>query len=261
MIALSKKEAAIRLNNFRGQRLRGDFIFEFDLEHMPRRGESRTHKGVLWGTWNSQGPLMRASFSALEGVQRGKSTELILQNGSHPRVWKRKLPMSAEPSVPLPGFMEIKPSEWFQEILTGVGYVPFDLLMPFTFWEDTQYQGTERVKGRPAHLFLARPPVHLGGIRKGFRAVRFALDDGYNTLLRVEILGPLDKPVRTFKILSFKKLEDDQWIVKTIGLINEASRDKARLEIRAAAIGGLLPGNVFDPRQTATPQPPELKRI
>ena len=261
-VPLTQEEAAARLQQYRHQRLTGDFTFQFELEHMPRRGESRLYTGLLWGTWNQAGPLMRARFSATEGVQTGKSIEMILQNGIQPRIWKRNLdPAIPTPSHQPPPFAPLPPQSWFKEILPGVGYVPFDLLMPFSYWPDTRYLGTDKVKGRPAHIFLALPPQGFAGFGRQFKSVRYALDDSYNALLRVEILGPLDKPLRTFKILSFKKLEDEQWIIKTIDLVNETSRDKARFQVTAAAVGEKIPGIVFDPRLTLLPQPPELKRL
>ena len=259
---LSEGEASSRLHQFRYQRLIGDFTFQFELEHMPRRGESRIFQGLLWGTWNSSGPLMRARFSAVEGIASGKSIEMILQNGIAPLVWSRSLASTLPTSsTEPPPFTNLPPQFWFKEFLPGVGYVPFDLLMPFTYWKKTTYLGAEKVKGRPAQIFLAYPPDNFPGFGKKFKAVRYALDDGYNALLRVEILGPLDKPLRTFKILSFKKLEDNQWILKTIDLVNELSRDKARFEIGAANVGNPHPIILFDPNYLAIPQPPNMKRF
>lgn len=260
-VPLSPEQAANHLAQFRHQRLTGDFTFQFKLEHMPRRGESRIFDGLLWGTWSKSGPLMRARFSAFEGIQSGKSIELILQNGVHPHVWQRTLASNNLDPTLSPPFAVVPSRSWFQEILPGVGYVPFDLLMPFTYWPDTRYIGPDKVKGRPAQIFHAIPPPDFPGFRKNFKFVRYALDDSYNALLRVEILGPLDKPLRTFKILSFKKLEDGQWIVKTIDLVNEVSRDKARFEIRAASVGQPLPSIWFDPGHSDIPQPPSMKPL
>jgi hypothetical protein len=259
---LTQEEAANRLQQFRHQRLIGDFTFQFELEHMPRRGESRIFQGLLWGTWNSAGPLMRARFSSVEGISSGKSIEMILQNGVQPHVWSRSLVSTlTTSSTQPPAFTSLPPQFWFKEFLPGVGYVPFDLLMPFMYWEKTTYLGAEKVKGRPAQIFLASPPVNFSVFGKKFKAVRYALDDSYNALLRVEILGPLNKPIRTFKILSFKKLEDNQWILKTIDLVNEVSRDKARFQIRAANVGNPHPPILFDPHYFAIPQPPSMKRF
>ena len=261
-LPLTKEEAQRRLHQFRHQRLVGDYVFQFELEHIPRRGESRVYTGLLWGTWNQAGPLMRARFSATQGVQSGKLIELILQNGARPQVWKRTLLKSvADPALQPPAFTILPPQSWSKEILPGVGYAPFDLLMPFTYWADTRYLGADKVKGRPAHIFVATPPQGFPGFGRTFKSVRYALDDSYNALLRVEVLGPLDKPLRTFKILSFKKLEDDQWIIKTIDLVNETSRDKARFQVTAAAVGNEIPAIVFDPRFVNIPQTPTLKRL
>ena len=115
-VPLSPQEAATRLHQFRHQPLTGDFTFQFELEHMPRRGESRVFKGLLWGTWNQFGPLMRARFSATEGVQVGKSIEMILQNGTQPSIWQRHLSSSLNtPSTQPPPFTQ----SYFSKLVQG----------------------------------------------------------------------------------------------------------------------------------------------
>ena len=42
-LPLTKEEAQRRLHQFRHQRLVGDYVFQFELEHIPRRGESRVY--------------------------------------------------------------------------------------------------------------------------------------------------------------------------------------------------------------------------
>ena len=259
---LDAEKAALRLDQFRNQRLTKDFIFQFELEHIPRRGDSTVYHGYMWGTWNSNGPLIRTRYSTQPEVLHGKSIELILQNGTQPSAWFRNLE-SVEPKAPrlLPEFINLPPTHWYRPILPGVDYTPFDLLMPFTYWENTEYLSPDKVKGRPAQVYQAYPPPNFPGANVKFSSIRFALDDSYNALLRVETLDANQKPLQTFQILSFKKIDDQDWIVKTIDLINEETRDKARFQVRAATLHDALPPVLFDPNNTALPQVQNLKQF
>ena len=259
---LTSDEAANRLQVFRNQRLSKDFTFQFQLEHIPRRGDSSVYNGLLWGTWNEQGPLMRARFSIEPDTVGGPSLEIILQNGTRPRAWFRQIESteSQDPAT-LPAFIELPPTHWYRPILPQVDYTPFDLLMPFTYWENTSYVAPEKVKGRPAQVYKALPPANFPGADLKFSSINYALDDSYNALLRVQLLDKEQKPSQTFQILSFKKVEDEQWIVKTIDLINEVTRDKARFKVNGAKLHDALPEVVFDPKKKVIPQPGELNRL
>jgi len=259
---LTPEEAGNRLQVFRDQRLSKDFTFQFELEHIPRRGDSSVYNGYLWGTWNEQGPLMRARFSINPDTISGPSLEIILQNGKRPRAWFRQIESteSQDPAT-LPAFIELPPPHWYRPILPQVDYTPFDLLMPFTYWDDTSYVGPEKVKGRPAQVYKALPPANFPGANLKFSSINYALDDSYNALLRVQLLDKEQKSSQTFQILSFKKVEDEQWIVKTIDLINEDTRDKARFKVKGAKLHGTLPGVVFDPSSKVIPQPGDLNRL
>ena len=259
---LTDEQAINRLNQFRNQRLSKDFTFHFELEHIPRRGDSTFYHGYMWGTWNANGPLIRTRYCTLPDAFHGRSIELILQNGRQPSAWFRNLE-SVEPTAPRlrPEFVQLPPTHWYRPILPGVDYTPFDLLMPFTYWEDTKYVKPDKVKGRPAQMYEAFPPNNFPGANVKFSSIRYALDDSYNALLRVETLDTNRKPIQTFQILSFKKIEEGEWIVKTIDLINEVTRDKARFQVRAARLHDSLPPMLFDPSEQYLPQHQNLKKF
>ena len=60
-------EGERRMVNFRRQRLDGDYCFHFELEHLPRRGESVRYYGTMWGSWNELGPLNRIELATEQG--------------------------------------------------------------------------------------------------------------------------------------------------------------------------------------------------
>ena len=259
---LTKEQAAERLQQFRNQRLSRDFIFQFELEHLPRRGDSVLYNGVLWGTWGEAGPMIRARFATEPEAFHGKSLEVLLKNGIQPKAWFRLLKTDKpDQAGPLPNFVELPPNHWYRELLPGVGYTSFALLMPFTYWENTRYLKPDKVKGRPAQVYQAFPPKNFPGAGVKFSSVKYILDDSYNALLRVQLLDKDEKPIQTFKIQDFKKIQDGEWIVKTIDLLNEKTRDKARFRVVAAKLHDVLHPLVFDPEQTAVPQPSQLKRF
>ena len=63
MERIDAEEGAQRLAAFRRQRLEGDFCFEFELAHKPRRGRTIPYAGIMWGSWNESGPITRFRVS------------------------------------------------------------------------------------------------------------------------------------------------------------------------------------------------------
>jgi hypothetical protein len=259
---LDKEQAVERLQQFRNQRLSRDFIFQFELEHLPRRGDPTLYNGLLWGTWGEQGPLVRARFATEPEAFHGPSLEVLLHNGVQPKAWFRLLKSdAADQNGQLPKFVELPPNHWYRELLPGVGYTAFDLLMPFTYWEDTRYIKPDKVKGRPAQVYQAFPPKNFPGAGIKFSSVEYILDDSYNALLRVQLMDKEGKATQTFKIQDFKKVEDGEWIVKTIDLLDEKTRDKARFRVVAASLHDALPPLIFDSENPSVPQPAQLQRF
>lgn len=226
---LDPGEGARVLEQFRTARLAGDYAFQFDLRHMPRNAASTTYQGTMWGTWLPDGrAVTRVRLDTPAGPLR------LLQVGGQPGEFYRQV--DDQPVSELTG--EAK----FQPLVGEMTYTPFELQMPFLFWMDYTYEGTEKVRGRPAHYFLLYPPDDFQLTEVG--AVRVIIDADFNALLRAEILDPEGKPLKTFRINSFKKA-DDQWIVKEIDLLDERTRDKTRFTVRAAHVGMNLPTDFF----------------
>ncbi len=240
MERIDAEEGAARLASFRQQRLAGDFIFEFELEHKPRRDRTKRYRGTLWGTWSDEGARMRVRL--LEGLSSdgGLSTaarEWIIQNGTNPRAW-----FLAEGGG---GFQLVEDDALFQPLLPGLTYTLFDLQMPFIFWLDAVYEGPVLAAGsRIAQTFLLTPPADSVFVRQGIQAVRIGLDDTYNALLRVEVIGADGVERSRFQVESFQKI-DDQHIVKKITLTDNDSRDRTSFYVKEASVGILLDPDLF----------------
>ena len=235
MTRIDAEEGAKRLEAFRRQRLEGDFYFEFELEHKPRRARTVRYEGRMWGSWNDQGPItrFRVKSAASEVV------ELIIQNGLSPQVWIRR---SEERPFEL-----VEGAALFEPILPGLLYSPFDLQMPFVYWDEFTYEGPTLVGAtRIAQQFLMRPPEASASAARGIAGVRMGLDDTYNALWRIEVMGTNDEISSRFAVESFQKVQE-QYIVKRITLTDYPSKDKTSFDVEAASVGMSLDREIFSP--------------
>ena len=79
--------------------------------------------------------------------------------------------------------------------------------------------------------------------------IGFDVDEKFKALLKAQTLNRSGKPLKTFKILSFKRIEN-RTIIKRIDLLDERTRDKTRFSVNAAALGLNLPANYFEVNST-----------
>jgi hypothetical protein len=245
MERIDAEEGAQRLAAFRRQRLEGDFCFEFELAHKPRRGRTIPYTGIMWGSWNESGPITRFCVSSVrpkdgESVDSSQEVELIIQNGVSPQAWIRRNDGS--------DFELIEGEALFEPIMPGLLYSPFDLQMPFVYWKDFTYEGPTLVGvTRVAQQFLMQPPATSASAERGISGVRVGLDDTYNALWRIEVVNAESEVASRFAVESFKKIQE-QYIVKRITLTDYTSRDRTTFEVKAASVNISLNHNLFCPR-------------
>lgn len=237
------------LERMREARFAGDFIFEFELRHLPRRGEATLYRGTLFGTWTAAGRLTRVHIDPVpekDGmVAPGVGPiRLLIHNGPDPWVVR----WESEKEVPV----LLKGAALFEPVIPGLTYTPFDLQMPFLYWEEDTYEGADRVKGRPAQIFRMKPPADIQNARPELDSVRLAIDEDYLALLRVELLGEDGDALKSFRILNFKKVMEE-WVVKSIDLVDEESRDKTRFRVLSAAMGLDLVDSNFEAGRLGSP--------
>lgn len=215
------------LETFRAQGIAGQYFLEFQLRVLPLRGAERLIAGRMWGTRNAQGELTRVSIDTPAGEQR-----LLVQNGPQPGVWNR--PANATgPGVQLDDVALFEP-------VAGTDLTPFDLQRPFLYWTESDYQGLTRVLGRPADTFLLRPPPAFAAKYPALTGVRVYLDGQYGALVKTEYLGVAGRVTKSMSVLDLKKLDlkerGEQWIVKSVDLRNETTRNKTRFQVTGAAL-------------------------
>lgn len=261
MERIDAEEGAQRLDAFRQQRLDGDFCFEFELAYKPRKARTVRYQGMMWGSWNELGPLTRFRVAPVrpeagEFVDSLKEVELIIQNGVSPKAWIRRAGQGT--------FTMIEGEDLFDPILPGLLYSPFDLQMPFLYWENFTYEGPTLIgTTRIAQQFLMQPPAESASAKRGISGVRVGLDDTYNALWRIEVLNAREEIASRFAVESFQKVQE-QYIVKRITLTNYPSKDRTTFDVEAASVGIFLNRDLFCPDTALSVDafiPKEMKKL
>jgi hypothetical protein len=233
-----QEDGARILRGFRSMGIAGDYFLEFRLRLMPRRGAEVKEGGRLWGTRNALGPIQRVELG-----QAGVKGLWLIQNGVEPVVWQSKAD----------GTANLIPNEkLFLPLLAGADLTPFDLQMPYLYWEDFVFEGVSRIRGRPAHTFLLYPPADYLATDSELVGVRVKLDTQFNALVQSELIGTDGRPYKTMSVLELKKA-GEQWMVKTIDLRDERTRHKTRFEITGVALEQDFSPVIFSPDQLDLP--------
>lgn len=238
---LDEAEGARILRNFRNVRLAGDFLFRVNLVYQPHRGETVTYTGRFGGEFRGG---MRTRVDLEQPGSSGEPLRFLQWNGPEPRLWKFTDGATVDAATD---------ELLFQPLLPGITIRPFDVQMPFIYWDDYAYEGSGRLKGRPIHYFLLYPPEDDARYAD-IGAVRVALDEDYNAALRAEVLDGEGDRLRRIEGQGIKKV-DDQWIVSRIDLIDFTTRDRTILRVTAARVGLDLPAALFTPAGLAQPFP------
>ena len=235
------------MQEFRGLGLPGDYYLEFELRVLPRRGEGSTVAGRMWGSRNVTGPVFRADLQAtrdsLDPLDR-----LLGQNGPQPEAWRYSPEIGG-------GGLQTLAAATIMDPVAGTGLSMFELQMPFVYWADFVYEGVTRVRGRSVHAFLMYPPEDFAAAHPDVAGVRLHLDAQFNALMQAVILDGDEVPERKLTVLDLKRLSE-QWIVKSIEVRDEKTRDKVRFEVTGAALNLGFVGGLFRPEQLSQPLAP-----
>jgi hypothetical protein len=231
--------AAALLNQFRGSVWREPTYAEFELRQMPRHGEERIFHGRFWGTRNDLGPVTRFEIDA---APASPARHLLIQGGRDPQVWTSG---GAGPGILGQGNLLVP-------IIPGVEVTPFDLLpMPYLYWIDSDFTGTETVRGRQANVYVLTPSADFHADYPAIKAVRVYLDAQYDALEESETLGMDGRVAKTLTLLELRKV-GPRWIPKDVDVRNEGTRDKTRLSLTAIGVGVDMNPAAFDPTLLGT---------
>jgi len=234
------------LAEFRQAGIAGEYYLEFDLRVMPRRGDERTVHGKLWGGRNDQGAVLRVAVTDAAGHER----RLLIQNGEQAAVW------CSDTAAGVPRMVGA-----FEPLIPGVALTAFELQMPFIYWPGAILESVGRIRSRPAYVFFFAPPPAWAAQHPEISAVRAYLDTQFHAPVQSELLDPRGRVLRTLSLVDLKKI-GDQYIVKSIDLRNDLTRDKTRFQVTAAALGLTFAGAVFEPARLGEDiKPPDAGQL
>lgn len=243
-IQLTAPQAKEVLGDFRSSRLNGDLCFKFEVTHKPRRGDSAPPvPGVVWAGWTPEGPRVRVELRPSNGTPTLAFIATKSAQGS--RLWLRR------------GGRTLENPRTDEPLAPGLLLLPSDLALPYTHWEDTRYVKTDRSRGRPVHFFLATNPLQAEPAK-----VTFALDRTYGALVQATSLDAAGAARRTLQVEEFSKV-DEQWILGSCSVRDEASRDVDLLRVTSAAVRRRFDAATFDPAtlDRPAPMPADLKPL
>jgi len=229
-------EGARILAEFRQAGIAGDYWLAFELRVMPRKGAEHTVTGTMLGTRGTGGPISRLELG---------SERWLIESGPQAAAWKAK----ADGQTDL-----VAPNETGQA-LGGTGVTVFDLQMPFLYWTKFTYEGEAKVRGRPTHSFILYPPAGGPSPTPGLTGVRVLIDTQFQAMVQAELLGPKNAVEKTISLLDLKKV-GEQWIVKSIDVRDDLTRDKTRFTVTAAALDLAWPARTFLSAGLADDPPP-----
>lgn len=240
------------LANARSIGLPGDYFFEFDLEVLPRRGARSVLPGKMWGSRNEFGPTFRADLGTLDDAN---SERVLAQNGRNPRSWRYVIGEAGA------GVIEFDDAT-IMDSIGGTGLTMFELQMPFVYWADYIYEGTTEVRGRAVHAFLMYPPESFAAVHPHIAGVRLHLDASFHALMQAVILGKAEEPSRKLTVMDLKKL-GKQWIIKSIDVRDEKTRDKVRFKVTGAALDLDFSPQLFAPESLSVPidSPADVQKL
>lgn len=244
-------EGAKLLADLRTMGIPGDYYLSFQLVMMPRRGEEKTYVGRMWGGRRAAGTLTRLELRDAEGFL----TRLLVLTGPSSHVWQWNPTDEAPRRLPT------------AELFSPLGktlFTPFDIQMPYIHWLDSTYEGIAKVRGRPTHRFLMYPPGDIALANPEISGVRVCMDTQYKALIESIILGTEGKPAKRMELVELKKV-GEQYIVRTVEVLDEVTRSKSRLEVTAAALGLDFSDQLFAPdslrEDVRPPEHPQLTRF
>ncbi|MBO6101965.1 MAG: outer membrane lipoprotein-sorting protein [Opitutales bacterium] len=247
---ISQADAARRWSEFLESRPSGDYVFKFELEHMPRQSESAMYEGEIFGKYfSAQNFLMRVEIRPAQSPEKTKKY-LLKKIGGKIGVWEE----SAGKIKKLDD-----PRDWLRPMLEGLIYTPFDVLMPFKSWP-CKYAGAGRAM-RAVHFFDLCAPDGFPKGEADLSRVRVALSREFNAPFQTEYFDAKGEVSKAVNLSSVKKI-DGNWIVKKIETLDKKSRDKDKITILRAGFFDALDPKIFDESALAEPAKiPELKEL
>jgi len=239
---------------FRERGIAGSHLLRFTFRHMPRRGETEAFTGILYSNWNRSVPALRVVVDDHRDASR---RSLLMLSGPQPEIWGGTEPGKAGTDESDPRAVRLErlaPEALDDPILPGIAVRPMDLALPFLYWDDVRYEGTQRQRGRPVHTYSLVPPADDPRYAD-IGSIALILDADFLAILEVRVFDTDGRLARSLKVGGFRKVDED-WIFSWIDLIDERTRDKTRFEWTEALLHQNIADAIFRPeggRASAAP--------
>ncbi len=225
--------------------LMGDYSYRFQLKIMPRREPTQYLSGVMVGSSNERGPVERidvvleeAKLTGDGNVTAPKILRLLLQNGPSPFAMKALSHQEGPPEL-------IDSKSIFDPVASST-FSTFDLLRPFLYWQRFYYEGRTTLRRRVTHSFWMYPPEHDVTLSESVSGVRLFVDDQFKVIFKGQIYGPEKELIKTISITGLKKV-DEEWILNSIEIRDEETKDKTRFRVLDASVGVGVAKEFFEP--------------
>lgn len=240
------------LETFRSKVIPVPYFLEFTLRTYGKGRPDLRLDGRLYGGINANGPVSLIEVDDDSGTD--DPVRYLIQNGPIPVVW-RTVAESSEP--------EVLSAEDLSDPLYRTDVTPFDLQLPYLFWQDFVYEGLTRFRGRPTDVFILYPPEDERDLYPRISGVRLYLDSQFDAMMQAEILDENMEVAKRINLLEIRKI-DGTWMAKTID-VKMPDGTKTRFRIAAARMNCAWDRTLFEPGSLAAELPvipeSELVRI
>ncbi len=236
---LSPAAAQERWTEFTSSQLGSDYCMDFEIIHRPRKSKEIKYVGYMLGT--ERGGTLYTRIRIYPVSEPAKAEEYIMRNSiSGGSVWRFKDSK----------FVKIDKADWLKPLYEGLLYSPFDLLMPYKYWQ-SRYAGAGHV-GQAVHLY----DLNSGEFPNS--RVRIALTRDFNVPAQIQIFGVNgDKTA----LLGAVKKVDDLWFMSEASVKDESTKDKDILRIKAVRFKITLPMSIFEPTSAKDIALPQTERL
>ncbi len=177
--------------------------------------DKRIATGSLEGVVNPQNYRVNLIFDTgaqkiLLNANKVSLSDIVTRKGDQP---EQKLSMT----------------DWLTPFTEGSAACVFNTLLPILDWENLKLEGSLRKKGRPAYRVCLFPSEDMKVLLPNLAFVEVILDAYFDALLQVEVYDKNNKVLAAMRVLNFKKVDKENWIVKDFEL--ECGNIKNRLVV------------------------------
>ncbi len=240
-VDLSQEAAFERWQEFVSSGLGCDYCTVFEIKHRPRKGEEIKYIGSMFGAQRGHVIYTRIEV-APAAFPKNKSVFILKNSPQATDVWKF---VSGK-------FEKLSKADWLKPMLEELIYSPFDLLMPYKFWQPV-YVGADKVASQAVHIYDLKSPDFSNSV------VRVSLTRDFNAPAQIQFFTGKDN-ARTARLGSVKRV-DGLWIMREISVKDEFSKDKDILKITHANLKLNLDKSIFSPTSNVEPKGVTLQRL